>query len=171
MCNFSFCIFEGLNFVANSAPYSTLIVFILDSAGLFWDSKEERNLSLVYMSSALRSLNQSQEMTFHQPSDIFFSHYFPPTPLAFLAWDAADWCLPWYISLLLFLLFPSCQSIALPWHMTVTQSGLYYGFHLLNFLREMCIPSCKLFTLHLKAFYKFRLWCSSLSFCTAFLTS
>lgn len=84
MCNFSFCIFEGLNFVANSAPYSTLIVFILDSAGLFWDSKEERSLSLVYMSSALRSLNQSQEMTFHQPSDIFFLSLFSSNPLGLL---------------------------------------------------------------------------------------
>lgn len=135
---------------------TVLIAFILDNTGAVRQESEKRSLSLVYASSALRRLNQSQQMTFHQMSEIFFLAVFPPSPLAVLPWDSADWCLPWYTSLLLFLfsfMSKPCLDIWLFLRQVYVMALVFW----IPLKRCVFLQVSELFTLRLDASYRFRL--------------
>lgn len=137
---FFLCI-EGVSSSASSAPYYCPNSFY---SGWYWCCEtgvwgEEPVTCLCELSS--EKLESEPRHDISSDEWDFFSRCFSSLPLGCLA---LRFC--WLVSSMVhqssaFSFFLHVKT--LPWHMTLSQTGLCNSFSLLNSFKEMCIPSSK----------------------------
>lgn len=135
-----FLCIEGMSSVSNVAPYYCPKRFY--SGWYWWCEMAKWREEPVTCLRGLSSEKLESELRWHFISQVrFFLPSSPFLPPPCLCRSEMQRSLCWSVPPVVhwppaFSFFPPSPNAVLPWHMTLTQTGLYHGFSLLNALKR-----------------------------------